>query len=152
MTPEDSAAFLEDLRKTCPTALAIALGAAAQLYKLRPQFLRSQPRARQAEWVRKALSRNASAMVAEEVLAEYFLTAERPLLVELLDLFGIAHEEGALQEPNPPCPPADVLEKAVSRFREGPDAPRRELLLRAFAAQSPIDWPDLERLLGEMVR
>jgi hypothetical protein len=148
MTPEDAARFLEDLRTTAPTAHAIALGAASQLYKLRPQYLRAQPRARQAEWVRKALSRNAQAALAEEVLAEYFLTGQRPLLVELLDLLGVSHEDGALREPNPTCPPADVLEKAVSRFREGPGTPQRELLLRAFAAQSPIDWPDLERLVG----
>jgi hypothetical protein len=88
-------------------------------------------------------------VVAEEVLAEYFLTGQRALLVELLDLLGVAHDEGALREPNPAPPPKDVLEKAVSRFREGPNAPLRELLLRAFAAQSPIHWPDLERLVGQ---
>jgi hypothetical protein len=148
MTPEEAALFLDDVRKGAPSALAIALGAAAQLYKLRPQFLKSQPRPRQAEWVRKALSRPPSAVVAEEVLAEYFLSHRRDLLVELLDLFQVAHDEGALRAPSPPCPPADVLERGVKRFREGADPALRELLLRAFAAQSPIDWPALERLLA----
>lgn len=148
MTPEEAARLLEDLRKTAPTALAIALGAAAQLFKLRPQFLRAQPRARQAEWVRKALSRPPSAVVAEEVLAEYFLSGHRALLVELLDLISVAHDEGALREPSPPCPPAEVLESGVKRFRDGADPFLRELLLRAFAAQSPIDWPALDRLLA----
>jgi hypothetical protein len=148
MTPEEAARFLEDARAGAPAALAIALGAAAQTFKLRPQFLKAQPRARQAEWMRKALSRPLSAVVAEEVLAEYFLSHRRDLLVELLDLFHVAHAEGALQEPSPPCPAPDVLEKGVKRFREGDDPALRELLLRAFAAQSPIDWPDLERLLA----
>jgi hypothetical protein len=148
MTPEDAARFLEDARAGAPAALAIALGAAAQLFKLRPQFLRAQPRERQAEWVRKALSRPPSAVVAEEVLAEYFLTHRRDLLVELLDLLGVAHDKGALREPNPPCPPAEALEKGVKRFREGEDPALRELLLRAFAAQGPIDWPALEGLLS----
>ena len=35
------------------------------------------------------------------------------------------------------------LEKAIERFLEGDQVEDRELLLRAFAAQSAIDWPDL---------
>ncbi len=41
------------------------------------------------------------------------------------------------------------LEKAMEKFRQGEDAERRELLLRAFAGQSAIDWPELEALLFE---
>jgi hypothetical protein len=42
---------------------------------------------------------------------------------------------------------ADTLEQAVSAFRKPEEAEDRELLLLAFAAQSAIDWPGLERLL-----
>ena len=47
----------------------------------------------------------------------------------------------------PQCPDETKLVDAVAKFREGENGARRELLLRAFAAQSAIDWPALEALL-----
>jgi hypothetical protein len=110
-------------------------------------FLRRQPRKRQAEWMRQALARTAMAAVAEEVLAEYFLEYHNELLAEFLDALGLEHEKGVLKEAAPACPQPAALAKLVETFRKGKDPDRRELLLRAFAAQSSIDWPDLEALL-----
>jgi hypothetical protein len=148
MSPEEAKLFLDDLRESSRDATAIALSAAAQAFKLRPEFLRKQPRTRQAEWMRKALARASSAAVAEELLAEYFLGGHLDLLTELLDGLGIEHEEGVLREESPGAPDRDALREAVERFRAGDHPERRKLLLRAFAAQTPISWPELE----EMVR
>ena len=41
------------------------------------------------------------------------------------------------------------LEEAVEAFRAGEDPEEREILLQAFAAQSAIDWPELEGLLQD---
>lgn len=147
MTREQAERFLEELRLQSSTGAAVALSAAANAFKLRPQFLRRQPRARQAEWMRRALSRAASATVAEEVLAEYFLAGHRKLVGELLDAFGVDHEDGELRGENPPCPDSGTLENAVQAFRKGEGRERRDLLLRAFAAQTAISWPELEALL-----
>lgn len=148
MTPERAELLLADMKQVAPGASAIALAAAAQAFRLRPEFLRGQPRKRQAEWMRKALSRPTTAAVAEEVLAEYFLSGRKPLLVELLDALGIAHDEGALRDASPACPPAPELEPAVAKFRSGGERELRELLLAAFAAQSAIEWPALEAQLA----
>ena len=75
----------------------IALSAAAGAFRLRPLFLRRQPRKRQSEWMRQALARTALAAVAEEVLAEYFLEYHNELLGELLDGLGLEHEKGVLK-------------------------------------------------------
>jgi len=69
------------------------------------------------------------------------------MLVELLDALGIEHEDGQLAQSQPPEPSADKLAQVVEVFRKGEHPQRRELLLRAFAAQSGIDWPSLEKLL-----
>jgi hypothetical protein len=62
---------------------------------------------------------------------------------------GLEHDEGILKDENP-CPPAkEELEKATKRFLEGDQVEDRELLLRAFAAQSAIDWPDLAATFEE---
>jgi hypothetical protein len=147
MSPEEAKRFLDELREHSRDGAALALSAAAQAFKLRPEFLRKQPRPRQAEWMRKALARASSAAVAEELLAEYFLGGHRDLLGELLDAFGIEHEEGELREESPNAPDISALRETVESFRAGENPERRELLLRAFAAQTPISWPDLEALV-----
>ncbi len=147
MTPEQALGFLDELKQEAPTIAQIALSAAAQAFKLRPQFLRKQSRARQAEWMRRALSRTMMASTAEEVLAEYFLEYQNDLLTELLDALGVEHEEGRLKGAEPKCPQPPALDKALTKFRDGADPERRELLLHAFAAQSSIDWPELESRL-----
>jgi hypothetical protein len=147
MTPEAALAFLEEVHAEAPKVEEIALSAAAGAFRLRPVFLRRQPRKRQAEWMRQALARASFAAVAEELLAEYFLEYHGELLGELLDALGLEHEKGVLKGDTPACPEKSALQAAVAKFRSGPDSPRRELLLRAFAAQTAIDWPDLEALL-----
>ena len=147
MTPAEALEFLEEIREQAPDVARIALSAASQAFKLRPQFLRRQPRARQAEWVRKALGRAMMASAAEEVLAEYFLEHKNDLLTELLDALGVGHKEGRLTDANPECPKPETLDQALKKFRAVQDSERRELLLRAFAAQTSIDWPDLEARL-----
>ncbi|MFI5314873.1 MAG: hypothetical protein ACHQ6T_04175 [Myxococcota bacterium] len=147
MTPDAALAFLDELHREAPKVEEIALSAAAGAFRLRPVFLRRQPRKRQSEWMRQALSRASFAAVAEELLAEYFLEHHSQLLGELLDALGLEHEKGVLKGDRSACPEKSALQAAVAKFRAGENAARRELLLRAFAAQSSIDWPDLEALL-----
>jgi hypothetical protein len=149
LTPQRTQRLLEELSEKIPTAAALALGAASEAFHLRPQFLRRQPIEKRADWVRRALVRPAGADAAEQVLAEYFLEAHRPLLIELLDAIGVAHAEGELSELSPPCPDAGKLRKAVKRFLKGDDPELREFILRSFAAQSAIEWPALEEMLAE---
>jgi len=148
MSPEVALAFLDEIHKEAPAVEEIALSAAAGAFRLRPVFLRRQPRKRQAAWMRQALARNALAAVAEEVLAEYFLEYHTELLGEWLDTLGLEHEKGVLKTGAPACPKPADLAKLVAKFRKGVEPERRELLMRAFAAQSAIDWPDLEALLA----
>ena len=146
MSPDAALAFLDEIHREAPRVEEIALSAAASAFRLRPVFLRKQPRKKQSEWVRQALSRNSFAPVAEELLAEYFLEYHADLLGEMLDLFGLEHEKGVLKGDTPVCPDDAKLADAVAKFRAGENPARRELLLRAFAAQSAIEWPALEKL------
>lgn len=149
MTPEESRLFLDQTLDEAPEAAELIRGAISGTFRLRPQFLRKQPRERQAKWMRTALGRSASTSIAEEVLAAYFLEHHLDLLTELLGALGVEHEEGRLKLESPPSPDKAKLQKVVKSFRKGKgeDGARRKLLLAAFAAQSAIDWPDLEALL-----
>jgi len=148
MDPERAHALLEGLRKESPAMYTQALGAASVFLKARPGFVMKQKPERRAQLVRQALARVATNPVAEEVLAAYFLQVKKPLLVEWLDALGLEHEEGSLTADAPPEPARGALDKVVRAFRKPDDAADRELLLQAFAAQTAIEWPTLEALIG----
>jgi hypothetical protein len=148
LAPERGEAFFSTLREKVPLAFQQALAVASGALKARPAYLVKQPFERQAEAARRALSRVVANLVAEEVLATYFLECQRELLVEWLDALGLAQEKGSLAEERPAEPPAGRLRKAVDAFRAKDGDWNRELLLRAFVAQEAIDWPGLEKLLS----
>jgi hypothetical protein len=150
MKADQARALLGALQEKAPVAWAQALGLTAGAIKARPVFVQKQPPERRAELMRKALSRVASDPIAEEMLAVYFLECRNEVLVDWLDRIGVEHDKGSLQG-DPAEPPAEQLAEAVAGFRKAAadeaDAADRELLLRAFAAQSSIEWPGLEKLL-----
>jgi hypothetical protein len=143
MTPERAARVMSVLTEKAPAVYTQAVAAASAALNARPKFLMRQPPEKRAEMVRRALARVRANDLAEEVLAAYFLEGRKELLIEWLDLLGLAHEEGILKDEQPAPPPRERLEEAVATFRGGEGPEDRELLLRAFAAQSAIDWPDL---------
>jgi hypothetical protein len=150
MKPDQARALLDALKEKAPIGYAQALGLTAGVMKARPIFLQRLPAERRAELARKALARVASDAVAEEMLAVYFLECRNELLVEWLDLLGVEHEKGTLQG-EPKQPTAKKLAAAVEGLRKAAtdtDGADRELLMRAFAAQTSIDWPKLDELLA----
>jgi hypothetical protein len=148
MPPEQAQALFAELREKAPATFSQALAVASAALKARPVYLARQPLEKQAAAARRALARVGACDAAEEVLATYFVECQRPLLVEWLDAVGVAHEEGVLSDDRPPSPPPEKLREAVSAFRSGETRAERELLLRAFAAQSAIEWPELDALLA----
>jgi hypothetical protein len=143
MTPEHAAQVMAVLAEKSPAVYTQAVAATGIAMNARPKFLMRQPAEKRAHMVRRTLSRVRANDLAEEVLAAYFLEGRRELLTEWLDSVGLEHEEGILQDENPPPPAKEQLEQATKSFLEGDDVQDRKLLLRAFAAQSAIDWPDL---------
>jgi len=148
MAPEEAERMMQVLSKEAPVMFRQAVDAAAISIKARPVYLRKQPFAKRAAAVRRSLSRVATNVVASELLAIYFLECRKPLLLEWLDLLGLAHEDGTLEEDAPAQPDAATLAAAVEKYRAAEADPDRELLLRAFAAQDAIDWPALDAALG----
>lgn len=147
MSPEQAIAFMNGIAESAPRMYTQALAAAGAAMNARPVYLQRLAPDKRAQAVRRAVSRVAANPVAEELLAIYFLECRKELLIEWLDALGIEHDEGTLKEDAPATPEKAALEKAVSEYRARDDDPDRELLLRAFAAQTAIDWPDLDALL-----
>ena len=148
MAPEEAERMLRVLSKESPAMFRQMVDAAAVSIKARPVFLRNQAFELRAKTIRRALSRVSANLVADELLAIYFLECRKAHLLEWLDLIGLAHEDGTLEDEKPVQPAESELAAAVAKYRGAGDDPDRELLLRAFAAQSAIDWPALDALLG----
>jgi len=149
MSPERATEVMRTLKESAPGMFAQALAAAAAAFKARPVYFARQPLEKQAASVRSALARVTANPFAEELLAVYFLECKKDLLIEWLDSLGIKHEDGTLEEDEPAAPPKEKLARSVKAFRKQADRADRELLLAAFAAQSAVDWPDLEALIAE---
>src|SRR5258705_2637724 len=152
MAPEEAERMLRVLSKGSPAMFRQMVDAAAVSIKARSVFLRNQSFELRAKTVRRALARVSATLVADELLAIYFLECRKPLLLEWLDLVGLAHEDGTLKDETPAEPAASALSAAVAKYRGAGDDPDRELLLRAFAAHSAIDWPALASLVGLTAR
>ena len=149
MTPEEAVAMLKNLSVKSPAMFSQAVDAAAVSIKARPVYMRKQPFDKKASAVRRALSRVAANPVADEILAVYFLECRKELLIEWLDLVGLAHEDGALEDEMPAQPEQAKLEESVKAYRAKDDDSERNLLLGAFAAQAAVDWPALDALVDE---
>jgi hypothetical protein len=147
MTPEQATAMLASVKEKVPGMFTQAIAAAAAAFKARPVYVARQPIEKQAASIRRALSRVTASAFAEELLAVYFIECKKDLLVEWLDSLGIEHEDGTLTENAPKQPAKAVLTKAVKAFLAADDDSDRELLLSAYAAQSSVDWPELEALI-----
>ena len=147
MTPEHATEMLGAIKKAGPGMYSQGLATAAAVFKARPIYLARQPLPKQTASIRRALSRVAANLFAEEMLAVYFLECKKDLLIEWLDSLGIAHEDGTLNDDEPKAPSKKKLQSATKAFRSAGDDPDRELLLAAFASQAAIDWPDLDALV-----
>jgi hypothetical protein len=123
MPPDRAAAVMSGLSESAPQMFKQALFAASASMNARPIYLSKQPFEKQVGAVRRALSRVAANGVAEE------------------------HEDGILEANSPAAPAKAELRKARDSFCGADDDADRPLLVQAFAAQSAIDWPDLEALL-----
>ncbi len=144
MDPERCEVFFRAIAEESPGSFTQAVYAAAAAFKSRPKAVIKLPFEKRASMVRRALARVSSNVVAEEMLAIYFLECKQDMLVEWLDMLGVEHEEGSLKESNPAEPAKDKLEATIKDFCGKDDDPDRALLLKAFAGQDAIDWPNLD--------
>ena len=147
MSRDHAISMMRALSKASPAMFRQAVDAAALAIKARPVYMRRQPFEKRAETVRRAMSRVAANPVADELLAVYFLECRKELLVEWLDLVGLAHEDGTLEDDEPAQPQEKALLSAADRYLAADDDADRELLLRAFAAQQVVEWPVLDARL-----
>jgi hypothetical protein len=147
MTDEEAEALFREMRDELRPLYKQAERVAADTLRLRPVYLGKQPLPKRSRLMRKALALKPNAESAGEILAAFFLERYGDDLAELLGALGLEHEDGVLKDQAPEAPAKTKLKKVAKEFPQGENALLRGVLLRAFAAQSAIDWPDLDALV-----
>ncbi len=84
--------------------------------------------------------------LAARTLVVYHLTAKRPMMGAFLDLLGMAHENGVIEDDEARPDPARIADAVASLDRQFP-AEDVSLYLRTLVSQDPETWGALRGVL-----
>ena len=126
-----------------------AVGALAGHMKFRPKSVISLPLEKKVKYL--ATLPNVSDTVAARALVNYHLEHQRPMMVAFLDLLGITHENGLINEENVTKPDAQKLKAAAAELSS--KFPKEDVILyfSTLVSQDPDTWAALADLTKEPV-
>lgn len=102
-------AFWSDDQAGLEQAEGVAL--IARQIKFRPKSVISLPVEKKAKHL--ATMGQVSDLLAARLLVSYHLQHQRPMMGRFLDLLGIAHEDGLINDESPAVPAAEKLDEAA---------------------------------------
>jgi len=114
---------------------------------LRSVFVERKPPVERYAWIKTALSRKASDMLAAHSLEAWLLGAQKPMLCDFLDSLGIDHDDGTVEN-LPDSPPKEELGAGIDRLLLKYPAETVAVYLYAFhGMDSTVNWPPLGEVL-----
>jgi hypothetical protein len=126
-----------------------AVGALAGHMKFRPKSVISLPLDKKVKYL--ATLPTVSDTVAARALVNYHLEHQRPMMAAFLDLLGITHENGLINEENVSKPEAQKLKAAAAELSS--KFPKEDVMLyfSTLVSQDPDTWGGLADLTREPV-
>ncbi len=122
------------------------LGGVAKLRRMRPQFLRSQPKPARHKLMIESLKRPAFEEVASQLLRGWLIKHQKNMLILFLDTLNIQHEDGVVEDlPNEITD--EGLDKAINTLLEQNEREIVVLYLHAFQSMNDSGWSNLEAAL-----
>jgi len=122
------------------------LGGVAKLRRMRPQFLRSQPKPARHKLMIESLKRPAFEEVASQLLRGWLIKHQKDMLILFLDTLNIQHEDGVVEDlPNEISD--EGLNKAINTLLEQNEREIVVLYLHAFQSMNDSGWENLEAAL-----
>ena len=97
------------------------------------------------------LSRPRLEEAAANLLSGWLLKSEKAMVVDFLDVLGIPHEEGVVEE-FPETVDDDQLKAGIEKLLANHPHEKVAVYLNAVEATSGVAWPNLGRLLEEEPR
>jgi hypothetical protein len=148
MSPPLAMRILEHAHEHNKELYRAALGAVAEARKLRPAFFERRPRATRHAEMTAMLSRPRLELMAANLLRDWLMKQETPMLADFLDKLGIAHKDGAVD--NLPATVEEAgLKAAVDLLLSKYPAEEVSVYLNAFYTMNDMRWPNLEAMLKE---
>jgi hypothetical protein len=124
-----------------------AVGALASHMKFRPKSVIGLPLERKAKYL--STLPTVSDTIAARALVNYHLERQRPMMGAFLDMLGIAHENGLINEENTIKPDAVKLKSAAADLSS--QYPKEEVALyfSTLVSQDPETWGALADVVNE---
>ena len=122
-----------------------AVGALASHMKFRPKSVIGLPLEKKAKYL--ATLPTVSDTVAARALVNYHLDRQRPMMGAFLDMLGIAHENGLINEENTIKPDAGQLKSAAADLSSQYPKEDVTLYFSTLVSQDPDTWGALADLI-----
>ena len=123
------------------------VAAVAQVRHVRPVFLERQPRTQRHTAMLGTLTRPALEPAAANLIRTWLLKKHNAMLVDFLNLLGIAHKEGVVEENLPDAMDEAKLRSAVDTLLAKYPPEVVAIYLNAFAEMNEVEWPALKNIL-----
>ena len=122
------------------------LSGVAKLRRMRPQFLKRQPKPARHKLVIESLKRPAFEETATQLLSSWLIKHQVGMLKQFLDALNIVHEDGVVEDV-PPEVADDTLNAAIDDLLSSNNREIVILYLHAFHNMNDAGWSNLEALL-----
>lgn len=123
-----------------------ALNAVAEARKVRPVFLERQPRVQRHATMLAVLSRPSMELIAGNLIRQWLVKKQTPMLVEFLDALGIQHKDGVVDDLPKEMDDAK-LQAAVEGLLVKHPHEAVAVYLLAFNDMNEANWPNLKKML-----
>ena len=147
ISPELALRILGDTATDNKEVYEATLGAVAQVQRVRPVFLKRQPKASRHQLMLKSLVRPGFNEAASGLIRGWLLKQQLDMVKQFLDALGIEHEEGVVEE-LPGSVADDKLNAAIDTLLTNRDKEIVVLYLHAFHTMNDAGWNNLEELLA----
>jgi len=118
-----------------------AIASIASHMKFRPKSILTLTPEKRAKYL--ATLPNVSDTIAARALVNYHLERQRPMMGAFLDLLGIAHENGLINDENPVKPDAEKVTTAAKELATKYPAEDVSLYFSTLVSQDPETWEPL---------
>jgi hypothetical protein len=146
MSPALAARIIEHTHDNNKELYRSALTAVAEARKLRPAFLERTPRAARHAGMVSILARPRLELIAANVLREWLMKQQVPMLSDFLNALGIPHKDGAVDD-LPATVEDEKLRAAVDGLLAKYPPEEIAIYLNAFYTMNDVRWPCLESIL-----
>ena len=148
MSPSLGQELLDDVFHSDKTSYRAALSAVAEAQKVRPVFLERQPRPQRHRTMLAVLSTPRFDEAAANLLRTWLVKSQTAMLTQFLDLLGIPHKAGVVED-FPATIDDAKLKPAIESLLASFPPQKVVAYLQTFCATNDVQWPNLAALLKE---